>query len=183
MFITGFPSPAARHSGAYRRFRPIGAQAPNAGKPRADGLRGLAAGVLAGLFGLCLALAAGCRHEPPEAALRQTIASMQKAAEAHDTSALFEPIAADFVGSEGMDRTAFRRYVTLMGMQHKSVGVSLGPMEVKLFGDRATVTFTAAITGGAGFLPDQGQVYDIDTGWRMEGSDWKLISAHWKEKL
>ena len=128
-------------------------------------------------------LLAACTHEPPEAALRATIASMQEAAEAHDTDALFEPIAEDFSGSEGMDRTAFRRYVTLMSMRHKSVSVSLGPMDVKLFGDRATVKFTAAVTGGPGLLPDQGQVYEVDTGWRLEGSDWKLISAKWKEKL
>ena len=128
-------------------------------------------------------LLAACSREPPEAALRATIASMQQAAEKNDTDALFEPIAEDFAGSEGMDRKAFRRYVTLMSMRYKSIGVSLGPMDVKLFGDRATVKFTAALTGGAGLVPDQGQVYDVDTGWRLEGSDWKLISAKWKEKL
>lgn len=139
--------------------------------------------MLPALCAIVLLLLAGCHRDPPETALRNTIATMQKAAEAHDTSALFDPIAEDFVGSEGMDRTAFRRYVTLMGMSHKSVGVSLGPLEVKLFGDRATVKFTAALTGGAGFLPEQAQVYDIDTGWRLEGGDWKLISATWKAKL
>jgi len=130
-----------------------------------------------------LLLLAGCSREPPEAALRATITEMQQAAEAHDTDALFEPIAEDFAGSEGMDRKAFRRFVTLMSMRYKSVGVNLGPMDVKLIGDRATVTFTAAITSGPGLLPDQGQVYEVDTGWRLEGSDWKLISARWKPKL
>lgn len=128
-------------------------------------------------------LLTACSREPPEAALRATISEMQKAAEAHDNDALFEPIAGDFAGSEGMDRTAFRRYVTLLGMRHKSVGVNLGPMDVKLFDDRATVKFTAAITGGPGFLPDQAQVYQVETGWRLEGGDWQLISAKWKPTL
>ena len=54
---------------------------------------------------------------------------------------------------------------------------------MKLIGDRATANFTAAITGGPGLLPDQAQVYDIETGWRLEGADWKLISAKWKPQL
>jgi hypothetical protein len=128
-------------------------------------------------------LASGCRHEPPEQALRKTIDGMVAAAEAHDTDAIFEPIAEDFSGSEGMDRTEFRRYVTVMSLRQKSVGVSLGPLDVKMFDDRATVAFTAALTGGPGWLPDQAQVYDVETGWRLDDGDWKLISAKWKPKL
>ena len=130
-----------------------------------------------------LALSAACQKTPPEQALRETIAKMQAAGEARDVDALFEPIAEDFAGSEGMDRQAFRRYVTLMSLRSQNVGVTLGPVEVKLYGDRANAKFTAAITGGPGFLPNQAQVYDIETGWRLAGDDWQLISARWNEKL
>lgn len=126
---------------------------------------------------------AACRHAPPEQALRSTIAGMQVAAQAKDTDALFEPIAEDFAGEGGMDRKDFRRYVTLVGFRQAKVGASLGPLDVKMFGDRATVTFTAALTGGPGWLPEQAQVYQVQTGWRLEGNDWKLISAQWKPRL
>jgi hypothetical protein len=175
MLMLRFRSPAAHHSGAYRLLAPIGAYAPNLGKPRAAAL---AAGAL-----LALLLLAGCNRTPPEKALRETIAQMQESGEKGDVEALFEPIAEDFAGSEGMDRTSFRRYVTLMRMRQKQVGVTLGPIDVKLIGDRATANFSATITGGPGFLPDQAQIYDIETGWRLEGADWKLISARWKPKL
>ena len=158
---------------------PIGAQAPKAGKPLNRSFLAALAGLLIGM----LCALPGCHREPPEAALRATIASMQAAAEAHDSDALFEPIAEDFAGSEGMDRQAFHRYVTFMGLRNQKIGVQLGPLEVKLFGDRATVTFTAAITGGAGWMPERGQVYDVVTGWRLDGGKWKLISAKWTEKL
>lgn len=138
--------------------------------------------MLVAVFILALGLSA-CRKEAPEQALRKTIAAMETAAEAHDTDALFEPIAEDFSGSEGMDRQAFRRYVTFMGMRSKSVGVQLGPLDVKLFDQRATVSFTAALSGGEGLLPSRVQVYDVDTGWRLEDGEWKLISAKWKPQL
>jgi hypothetical protein len=158
---------------------PIGAQAPKAGKPRSGALRRL----LAGALSVALLLLSGCRHPAPEQALRDTIAAMQAAAEAHDTDALFEPIAEDFSGSEGMDRQQFRRYVTLSGMRNQKVGVQLGQLDVKLFGERASVSFTAALTGGAGWLPEQAQVYAVQTGWRLEDGEWKLISAQWKPQL
>lgn len=158
---------------------PIGAQAPNAGKPRRRWSRlPFTLLLLLAQFGLF-----SCSREPPEQALRSTIAGMQAAAEAHDTDALFEPIAEDFAGSEGMDRQAFRRYVTLTGMRNQKVGVQLGPLDVKLFDQRATVSFTAALSGGANWLPERAQVYQVDTGWRLEDGEWKLISAKWEPKL
>ena len=108
---------------------------------------------------------------------------MEEAAEAGDADALFEPIAEDFAGSQAMDREAFRRYVLVMGLRRQTVGVQLGPLDVKLYGDRASVAFTAAMTGGPGWLPDRAQVYDVTTGWRMDDGEWKLISASWREKL
>ena len=108
---------------------------------------------------------------------------METAAESRDADALFEPIAEDFSASGGMDRQAFRRYVMVLGLRDQQVGVQLGPLDVKLYGDRASVAFTAALSGGPGWLPDRAQVYDVDTGWRLEDGDWKLISARWKPRL
>ena len=128
-------------------------------------------------------LLAACGREPPEQALRTTIAAMQEAAESGDTDALFEPIDESFAGSDGMDRQQFRRYVTVLRMRNSKVGVRLGPLDVKLIGNRATVAFTAAVSGGPNWLPDRVQVYQVDTGWKLQGSEWKLISAKWQPQL
>ena len=139
-------------------------------------------GLLAALL-FAFALLAGCKHAPPEQALRDTIAKMQAAGESGDIDALMDPIAADFSGADGMDRKEFQRFVTFSRMGNRHVGVSLGPIDVKLYGDRASANFTAAITGGPGMLPTQAQAYDIETGWRLKGSEWQLINAKWKPKL
>jgi hypothetical protein len=156
-------------------FAPIGAQAPWPRKPRAAAFATLA---------LLLATAfTGCRHAPPEQALRDAIAAMEASAEKGDADALFSHIATDFGGNEGMDRDAFRRYVLVMGLRRETVGVQLGPLDVQLFGDRASARFTAALSGGPGWLPDRAQVYEVTTGWRLEDDEWMLISATWKPQL
>ncbi len=156
-------------------MRLIGAQAPEAGKPRQAGLFGAALVVLL--------LCAGCHHAPPEQALRETIAAMQKAGEEHRVSDVMDSVAEDFVGQEGMDQKQFRQYLTVIGLQNRELGTTLGPLTIAITGDRARVSFTLGASGGAGWLPDRAQVYDVETGWRMDGSDWKLISASWKPKL
>lgn len=159
-------------------IRTIGAQAPIAGKLRAHEFRTLCAIVSVGLCGLV-----ACRHAPPEQALRNTIAEMQKAAQAHDIDALLEPIAEDFVGPEVMDRQAFRRYATLIALQNQQMGLHLGPLNIQLFDQRALVKFTAATSGGVNGLPERMQVYEVETGWRLEDGEWRLISAQWEPKL
>jgi hypothetical protein len=130
----------------------------------------------------CLSLV-GCSKPAPEQALRESIQQLEQHALKKDTGAFFEYFAEDFSGSDGMDRDNFRRYVQLIWLQHKDIGVQMGPLDVKLMEERATVNFTVALTGGQGFLPDQGQIYQVQTGWRLEGDDWKLISATWKPAL
>lgn len=130
-----------------------------------------------------LGLAAGCRREPPEEALRAQIASLEQAIEARDADALAEGLAEDFAGPDGMDRDRLRRTAALAWLRNREVGVALGPVEVELIGDRATASFTAATRGGEGLLPDRAQVYRVETGWRLDDGEWRLISARWEPAL
>jgi hypothetical protein len=68
-------------------------------------------------------------------------------------------------------------------LRYRDVGLTLGPLDVDVREQQATVRFTAALTGGAGMLPDSGQVYDVDTGWRLVDGEWRLVNASWKPRL
>lgn len=146
------------------------------GKARPPGFRMAFTALLATV----LVLAAGCARTPPEQALREAVAAMAEAAEARDSDALASHLADDFAGPEGMDRERLRRYLAVIWLRNREVGVTLGPLDVELMGDRARVDFTAATRGGEGFLPDSARVYQVETGWRLEGGEWKLISADWR---
>ena len=173
------PIPALRGRVVESSIHSIGAYPPGPGKAPARRQRKLPAMLLA----LLLAVLAGCSREPPEQALRATIATMQDAAEARDSDALVEAISTEFAGPDGMDRDRFRRYLAVIWLRNREVGVSLGPLDVKLIGERATVEFTAATTGGEGWMPDRARVYRVVTGWRIEDGEWRLISASWEPTL
>lgn len=134
------------------------------------------------LLALGMVLAA-CQRTPPEQRLRATIAGLQSAIEQHDASALQDAMAEDFIGHGGLDRDGARRMAVGTFLRYRDVGVSLGPLDIDLRQEHATVRFTAALTGGSGILPDSGQVYDVETGWRLEGGDWLLVNAQWKPRL
>jgi len=139
------------------------------------------------MFACCLIVAglvAGCARTPPEQALRDTLARLQQGIEARDTDALEQSLAADFVGPDGLDKAGARRLAALMLLRHQAVGLVFGPLDLQVNDRHATVRFTAAVTGGSGrMLPDSAQVYEVETGWRLEGDDWRMTSAAWKPEL
>ena len=131
-----------------------------------------------------LLLAAACARPAPEEALRRIVSEVQQSIEERDAGALRRHLSEDFIGPGGMDRDQARRTAALYMMQHQSVGVTLGPMEIQLQEPNATVRFSAALTGGSGrLLPDRANLYKVETGWRMEGGDWKITSARWPPAL
>lgn len=131
----------------------------------------------------CTLLLAGCTRTPPEERLRETVAGLQEAIEERNVSALDEVLAEDFIGPGGLDHRGARRMAQAMFLRYGDVGVSVGPLDVQVEEQHATVSFTAALTGGTGMLPDSGQVHDVETGWRLENGEWQLVNANWKPRL
>lgn len=131
-----------------------------------------------------LVLLAGCSRPEPEQALRASLASVQESIESRDAGALRRYLADDFIGPNGMDRDQARRTAALYMMQHQSVGLTFGPLDVQMQESHATVRFRAALTGGSGrLLPDRANAYTVETGWRMEGGEWRITSARWTPAL
>jgi hypothetical protein len=134
----------------------------------------------AALLALVIALP-GCAVEPAEQRLQASVNGLQAAIEGREVSNAMDFIADDFVGTGTLDREGVRNMLRLQVLRHAQLGLTLGPMQTELLGDRATVRFTAVATGGSGALiPESARVWAVETGWRDDHGQWRLISAQWK---
>lgn len=128
-------------------------------------------------------MSTGCSRTPPEQRLREQMAEMQVALEERRAGAFMDGVAEDFGGNGGMDRAALQQIVRAQVLANASIGLTVGPADVQVQGERATVRFSAMSTGGSGrFLPDRAQAWEVTSGWRDEGGTWRLYYAEWKPK-
>lgn len=130
---------------------------------------------------LLIAAMTACSRTPPEQALREQLATLQSAIDARDAGAVHDLMAEDFVGNGGMDRRGARQLAVAVFLQHRDVVAHVGSVSVQLRGDtEATATFSVLATGGnGGLLPNNGQVFEVETGWRLVDGDWRLLNARW----
>ncbi len=144
-------------------------------------LRGFVIGVVL----LCVMVLSSCTSTPPEAAVRARIVSLQAAIDARDAGALEDLLAEDFVGNDGIDRRGARQLAAGVFLRYRDVAAKLGPVDVRLVSDSdAIARFTVLATAGSGgLLPEQGQVYEVETGWRYSDGEWRLRSSGWKLRL
>jgi hypothetical protein len=136
------------------------------------------------LLSIALVLGA-CSRKPDEQRIRETIAAMQTAMETRQPRDFMAHIASDFTGNDGsVDREGLHNVLRGVALQNEKLGVTLGPIDIDLRGDRATADLIATFTGGSGgMLPERGAVYSIHSAWRREGSDWRCYNGTWEQKL
>ncbi len=136
------------------------------------------------VLGVLMVLLIGCSRSPPEERLRARIASMQDALETRNPKAFAAGIAEDFAGDSGLDREGVRNLLRAQLLRNQQIGASLGPLDVQLHGERATVRFKVMLTGGSGgLIPDHARGWQVSSGWRDGPEDWQLIQASWEPVL
>lgn len=134
---------------------------------------------------LAALLVSGCRKDDPEQAVRHHVEAMQQAIDARDAGDVEALLAEDFIGNDGLDRRGARQLAAGMFLRYRDAGARIGPVSVELRGEsEAVARFSVLATAGnGGLLPEQGQVYQVETGWRLVDGEWRLLNASWKPKL
>ena len=114
--------------------------------------------------------------------VRARIAAMESAGEAGERAAFMAFVADGFQAQDrSMTRDDFRRFMFFQFSQQRRIQAQLFPITVEERGPNlAAARFKALVTGGGGLIPDDGQLFDIETEWALEGGDWMLWRADWQ---
>jgi hypothetical protein len=88
----------------------------------------------------------------------------------------------DFRAQNGqMTRDQLRAYVVLQLNRYKKLEARLFPITVQQVSEsEVTAKFNALVTGGPGWIPEDGQLYEFNTHWRLVGDEWLLTAAQWE---
>lgn len=134
---------------------------------------------------LVLVATTACSRAPPEQAVRQQLEDLQTAIDARDAGAVHDLLADEFIGNGGMDSRGARQLAVAIFLRHRDVGARLGPVTVEIRSEaEAVASFSLLATGGdGGLLPGNGQVFDVETGWRLEDGQWRLLNARWTPEI
>jgi hypothetical protein len=134
---------------------------------------------------LVLIAMSACSRTPDDEQIRAHIKSMQAAVESRSPRDFVQFVTADFAGNDNaVDRAGLSNLLRVEILRNEEVNVALGPIEIDLLGERATVHVVATLTGGrGGLIPERGAIYSITSGWRREGRDWRCYTASWEQNL
>lgn len=132
---------------------------------------------------LTVALLAACGEKlTVEQQVIATLRNMEYAAEEGQHLNFMAHVADSFEGLQGtMDRREFHRFMIFQINQHRRLQAQFFPIHVTENSEEsASASFKLLVTGGAGLLPDSGQLYEVRTQWSRDGGDWLLNSADWQ---
>lgn len=132
---------------------------------------------------LAVSLLAACGKElSVEQQIIATLRNMEYAAEEGEHFEFMSYVADSFSAQQGsMDRRGFHRFMVFQINQNRRLQGQFFAIFVKETGEgSASAHFRILVTGGGGLLPERGQLFDVETDWWRDGSDWKLVKADWK---
>ena len=108
--------------------------------------------------------------------------AMETAAEEGEHFEFMNYVSDSFQGQyASMDRRGFHRFMIFQLNQNRRLHAQFFPIRVlEKDAERASAQFNLLVTGGAGLLPESGQLFDVKTDWILDDDEWLLDQADWE---
>jgi hypothetical protein len=150
-----------------------------------NGRRALVHGLLAASVVAVVSSLGGCTRSDPERELRDAVALMAKAVEKRAPGELLQFLAEDFTReSSAFGKRDVQRTLAGVLLRNEKIHVTAVITALAIGGDRARTKVRVVATGGSeGLLPERGQTWEFEIGWRRENDAWRAYNAEWHEGL
>lgn len=123
----------------------------------------------------------GCSKAPsPEIAISDNIKRMEVGIEEKNSGDVIELLHRNFGTKSGNDTQWVKQLLAIYMIKYQNIEIVISGMAISVDSTNAKAQFTALVTGGKGLIPSQGALYDLDTDWRLEDGEWRLVYAHWQ---
>jgi hypothetical protein len=135
------------------------------------------------VFTLVVLLLVACGESlSVEQKIIETLQTMELTAEAGEHFKFMGHITDSFQAQQGsMDRRGFHRFMIFQINQNRRLQATFFPIYVRESGENmASAHFRLLVTGGGGLLPENGQFFEVETQWLLQGGDWMLDEANWE---
>jgi hypothetical protein len=131
---------------------------------------------------LLVSLAACGEQLTVEQQIIATIREMETRIEAGERRPFMAHVGEDFSGQNGsMNREQLRALMIMQLNRYQRLQGQLFPIQVIDLGEgEASAHFRALVTGGPNWIPENGQLFDFETYWRLVDGDWLLQAANWE---
>lgn len=136
-----------------------------------------------GLLLLALLLLAACSRTPDETLIRQGLDQMVASVEQRQPKQVVSHLTDDFLAQERMGVEEIRRFMIAQFFRNQQIHIVVTGVQIEVQGSRARVLFRAAVSGGANWLPERLEYYQLTTQWQKMGGDWKMQNATWEPVL
>ena len=133
-----------------------------------------------------LLLLSACAQEASETEqIRAQIIAMERFAEQGERGQFMRQVSDDFSGQNAqLDRSALNMLLLAQLNVNQRVFAQTGPVRIQMESAsparNATAEFDALLTGGRGWLPEQGNLFRFTTRWRKDEDEWILVAADWQ---
>ena len=135
---------------------------------------------------LVLVALAGCSREPATEQLLERVAALEAAIENHQNETAMAMLDSGFSTGKGQDRKEAQRLLLFHAMRHQQIRIVRSQTEASLdpaYRDQGEVSFNVLLTGGQGWLPEQGRSLHVESRWIFRDGEWYLSYLQWEPLL
>lgn len=121
-----------------------------------------------------------CTSPPDEQQIRENLDQVVAAVQQRQPKKVVAHLHSGFLAQQRMGVEEIRRFMIAQFFRNQKINILVTGLRISVEGDVATVDFRAVVSGGANWLPERVDYYQLRTHWVRQDGDWLMRDASWQ---